>query len=202
MMGSARLPQGYVQTGGWSLKQARPADVLFAIVAGLSVPVALLILGSLIDGSGGSEVTISGSAVIIGMVPGAVMGVVAHELVHGVLFLAFGGRPRFGFKPWTRLGPVFCASAPGSYFTKMEYTASGLAPAVLLTVLWAVVLALVAGNDLLTAVVSWSILLNVMGSAGDILMMRRLMPYPRAARFEDTEDGFVAYGPARGTEPP
>ena len=95
--------------------------------------------------------------------------------------------------------PVFCAAAPESYFTKIEYAASGLAPAVLLTVLWAVVLALVAGNELLAAVVSWALLLNVMGSAGDILMMRKLMPYPRAARFEDTGEGFVAYGPARGT---
>ena len=199
-MGSARLPQGYVQTGGWGLKQARPADVLFAIVAGLSVPVALLILGSLIDGSGDSEVTISGSAVIIGMVPGAVMGVVAHELVHGVLFLAFGGRPRFGFKPWTRLGPVFYAAAPGSYFTKIEYAASGLAPALLLTVLWPVILTLVAANELLASVFAWALLLNVMGSAGDILMMRKLMPYPLEARFEDTGEGFVAYGPARGAE--
>ena len=41
MMGSARLPQGYVETGGWGLKQAKPTDVLFAIVVGLSVPIAL-----------------------------------------------------------------------------------------------------------------------------------------------------------------
>ena len=84
--------------------------------------------------------TIGGGTLIIGIVPGAVMGVVLHELVHGVFFLAFGGRPRFGFKPWTRLGPVFYAAAPGSYFTKLEYAASGLAPAVLLTVLLAVAL--------------------------------------------------------------
>ena len=70
----------------------------------------------------------------------------------------------------------------------------------LLTVLWAVVLTLVAENELLASVFAWALLLNVMGSAGDILMMRRLMTYPRTARFEDAEDGFVAYGPARGTE--
>ena len=198
-MRSARLLQGYVETGGWGLKQAKPADILFAIVVGLSVPIALLILGSLIAGPDDSDVTISSSAVTIGIVPGAVIGVVLHELVHGVLFLAFGGRPRFGFKPWTRLGPVFYAAAPGSYFTKIEYAASGIAPAVLLTVSWVVVLTLVAENELLASVVAWALLLSVMGSAGDILMMRKLIPYPRTTRFEDTGEGFIAYGPAKGT---
>ena len=133
-MAGRHLPQGYVETGRWSLKQAAPADILLAIVVGLSVPIALLILGSLLVGPDDSDVTIGGGTFIIGIVPGAVMGVVLHELVHGVFFLAFGGRPRFGFKPWTRLGHVFYAAAPGSYFTKLEYAASGLAPVVLLTV--------------------------------------------------------------------
>ena len=198
-MRNARLPQGYVETGGWGLKQAKLADILLAIVVGLSVPIALIILGSLIAGPDDSDVTISGSAVIIGIVPGAVIGFVLHELVHAVFFFTFGGRPRFGFKPWTRLGPVFYAAAPGSYFTKLEYAASGLAPAVLLTVSWAVALTLVAENELLASVVAWALLLNVMGSAGDILMMRKLIPYSRTTRFEDTGDGFVAYGPARAT---
>ena len=200
-MGGRHLPQGYVETGRWSLKQATPADILLAIVVGLSVPIALLIVGSLLGGPDDSDVTIGGGALIIGIVPGAVMGVVLHELVHGVFFLAFGVRPRFGFKPWTRLGPVFYAAAPGSYFTKLEYAASGLAPAVLLTVLLAVGLALVAENDVLASVVGWALLLNVMGSAGDMLMMCKLVPYnPRATSFEDTGEGFVAYGPASGFE--
>ena len=175
-MGGRHLPQGYVETGRWSLKQATPADILLAIVVGLSVPIALLILGSLQGGPDDSDVTIGGATLIIGFVPGAVMGVVLHELVHGVFFLAFGGRPRFGFKPWTRFGPVFYAAAPGSYFTKLEYAASGLAPAVLLTVLLAVGLALVAENDVLASVVGWALLLNLMGSAGDMLMMGKLVP--------------------------
>ena len=175
-MAGRHLPEGYVETGRWSLKQATPADILLAIVVGLSVPIALLILGSLLGGPGESDVTISGGTLIIGIVPGAVMGVVLHETVHGVFFLAFGGRPRFGFKPWTRLGPVFYAAAPGSYFTKFEYAASGLAPAVLLTVLLAVALALVAQNDVLASVVASALLLNVMGSAGDMLMMCKLVP--------------------------
>ena len=197
-MGGRHLPQGYVETGRWSLKQATPADFLLAVAVGLSVPVALLILGSLLGGADDPDVTFGVGVLLIGIFPGAVLGVVLHELAHGVFFLAFGGHPRFGFKPWTRLGPVFYAAAPGSYFTKLQYAVAGLAPAVLLTVLWALALALVAENDVLASVVAWSLLLNVMGSAGDMLMMRKLVPYPHGTSFEDTGEGFVAYGPASG----
>ena len=37
-MGDRHLPQGYVETGRWSLKQATPADILLAIVVGLGGP--------------------------------------------------------------------------------------------------------------------------------------------------------------------
>ena len=69
-MGGRHLPQGYVETGRWSLKQATPADILLAIVVGLSVPIALLILGSLLGGPDDSDVTIGGGTLIIGIVPG------------------------------------------------------------------------------------------------------------------------------------
>ena len=200
-MGRRHLPEGYVELGRWGLKQARPADILLAVIVGLSVPAALLTLGSLLGGSDDAAVTISAGTFVAAIVPGAVIGGVLHESVHGVLFLAFGGRPRFGFKPWTRLGPVFWAAAPGSYLTKLQYASASLAPAVLLTVLLAAALALVAGYDLLTSVVAWAFLLNAMGSAGNILMVRKLVPYPRTTRFEDIGDGFVAYGPANAIRP-
>ena len=57
-----------------------------------------------------------------------------------------------------------------------------------------------AQNDVLASVVAWALLLNVMGSAGDMLMMRKLVPYPRVTSFEDTGEGFVAYGPVSGFE--
>ena len=98
-MGSRHLPKGYAEVGRWGLKQATPADILLAIIVGLSVPAALLILGSLVGGSDDADVTISGGTFVIGLVPGFLLGIVLHESVHGVLFFAVGGRPRFGFKP-------------------------------------------------------------------------------------------------------
>ena len=55
-MGGRHLPQVYVETGRWSLKQATPADILLAIVPGAVMGV-----------------------VLARVVPGAVMGVVLHE---------------------------------------------------------------------------------------------------------------------------
>ena len=78
---------------------------------------------------------------------------------------------------------------------KPRYLVAGLAPAVLLTAVLSVALALMAGDDLLASVVTWALVLNVVGSAGDMLMMRKVMSYPRVTRFEDTGDGFVAYAP-------
>ena len=66
----------------------------------------------------------------------------------------------------------------------------------LLTAVLAVALAFAAADDLLASVFMWAFVLNVAGSAGDMVMMRKVMSYPRASCFEDTGDGFVAYGPA------
>ena len=127
------------------------------------------------------------------------VGVILHEAVHGVFFLAFGGRPRFGFKPWTRFGPVFYAAAPGSYLrqapvprlrlgaggavdrgaggsTRFRWPRTTCSPPSSL----------------------WAFVLNVAGSSGDMLMMRKVMSYPGTTRFEDTGEGFVAYGPDGG----
>ena len=71
-----------------------------------------------------------------------------------------------------------------------------------MTAALAALLALVAAEDLLTSVVMWAFVLNVAGSAGDMLMMRKVMSYPHASRFEDTGDGFVVYGPAGEPESP
>ena len=53
------------------------------------------------------------------------------------------------------LGPVSCAEVPGSYFSKLQFAASALAPAVSLTVLLVIALALVAEYNLLDSVVAW-----------------------------------------------
>ena len=72
----------------------------------------------------------------------------------------------------------------------------------LLTSVLAVALAFAAADDLLASVVTWAFVLNVAGSSGDMVMMRKVTSYPRATCFEDTGDGFVAYGSAGSLESP
>ena len=201
-MGGRRLPEGYIEVGRWTLKQASAKELVLAGLVGLvaffaSLAAAGLVIGIVTDSG---EMTIGGETFLSGLLLGIVLGVILHEAVHGVFFLAFGGRPRFGFKPWTKLGPVFYAAAPGSFFDRPRYLAAGLAPAVLLTLALAAALALVAADDLLASIITWAFVLNVAGSAGDMLMMRKVMAYPHAFHFEDTGEGFVAYGPAGGLE--
>ena len=179
-------------------------EFLLLVFVGLVALFASLAAAGLIAGiaTDSGERTIDGGTFLSGLLLGCVPGVILHEASHGVFFLVFGGRPRFGFKPWTRCGPVFYAAAPGSYLDRPRYLAAGLAPAVLLTAALAAALALVAANDLLASTVTWAFVLNVAGSAGDMVMMRKVMSYPRSSRFEDTGEGFVVYGPVGGLESP
>ena len=203
-MSGRRLPEGYTEIGRWTLNQASVKEFLLFVLVGLVAFFAALSAAAFIVGTAtdSGEVTIDGGTFLSGLLLGGVLGVILHEGVHGVFFLAFGGRPRFGFKPWTRFGPVFYAAAHGSYLDRPRYLAVGLSPAVLLTSALAVALAFAAADDLLASVVTWAFVLNVAGSSGDMVMMRKVMSYPRATCFEDTGDGFVAYGPAGGLESP
>ena len=116
-MGGRLLPEGYVEIDRWSLKQASVKDFLVLALVGLVAFFGSLAAAGFIVGAatGSAETTIDGGTFVVGFLVGFVLGVILHEAVHGVFFLAFGGRPRFGFKPWTRFGPVFYAAAPGSY---------------------------------------------------------------------------------------
>ena len=203
-MGDRQLPGGYTEIDRWTLNQASVKEFLLSVLVGLVAFFAALAAAAFVVGTAtdSGEVTIDGGTFFSGLLLGGVLGAMLHEGVHGVFFLAFGGWPRFGFKPWTRFGPVFYAAAPGSYLDRPRYLAAGLAPAVLLTAALAAALAFVAEDDLLASVVTWAFVLNVAGSAGDMLMMRKVMSYPRATRFEDTGEGFVAYGSAGSLESP
>ena len=197
-MDGRRPPEGYVELSRWTLNQASMKDLLISILVGLVTFFAALAAAGLAiaTATGSTERTFDGAAFLSGLLLGALLGVILHEGFHGAFFMAFGGRPRFGFKPWTRFGPVFYAASPGSYFDRPRYLAAGLAPAVLLTAVLGAALPFVAAHDLLASIVMWAFALNLSGSAGDMIMMRKVMSYPRATRFEDTGEGFVAYGPS------
>lgn len=113
-----------------------------------------------------------------------------HELVHGVAYWRLGGqRPRFGIKG---LLP-YAAAPPEVTFWRNEYLLIGIAPLVLLTVVGLLLMLLVPAGALSLLVMF--IAFNVAGSAGDLVMVRRLLSYPPDTLMADRETGVAVYGP-------
>ena len=94
-----------------------------------------------------------------------------------------------------RSGPSSTRPRPAATSTGPGTSPPGWGRRCCLTAALAAALALVAGDDLLASVATWAFVLNVAGSAGDMLMMRKVASYPGTTRFEDTGEGFVAFGP-------
>ena len=190
---AANLPEGYAEMGRWDLGRLPRWWVALLLLPALAAMVAAAGVGSavLYLKSGAASFSFDALDLLLGLV----LGLVLHELTHGVAFLALGARPQFGAKLRTRFGPVFYASARGSYLSRSGYLVAGLAPALGLTVLLLAVMALAAAGSVAADVAYLAAILNVGGSAGDATMMRAVLSYPANARFEDTADGFTVYGP-------
>lgn len=199
---ATRVPQGYTEAARWDIAEA--PKWLWVVLAALSIAallatwwVAAVVL-SLAHGAW--EVGLDAAALLLSLSLGTVMTVVLHEVLHGISFLACGARPRFGFKPWTRLGPVFYASAPGYCLRKGEYVAVGLAPLTLLTAALFVALVLLPLDSIFTYTAFLMAGFNVAGSVGDIFIVRMVLSHASESYFEDRGDGFTVYGKAPETE--
>lgn len=193
----ADLPQGYVEIDRWELSQA--ANWFWVTMAVFSL--AALVLTWLVAASflavvngGAWEMRVAGEGLLLALLLGLVLTVILHELFHGFGFRACGARPRFGFKPWTKLGPVFYASAPGFYLRRREYLAAGLAPLAVLTAALFVALALLPANSAVSLTVFLMAGCNVSGSVGDVFMVRKVLTHSSESYFEDRGEGFVVYG--------
>ena len=171
--------------------------VAFLVLAYVSVVVIGLVQLAL---TGSADFAIPGEMLIPGSVAGIVVGIVLHELAHAAAFLAFGARPGFGFKPWVKIGPVFWVSAPGCYLNRAEFAAVGLFPPVLLTALLPLALILAPVGGLVYSTALFAYFFGVSGSAGDVVILKKVMSYPRGARFEDTGEGFTTFGLAGSEE--
>ena len=170
----------------------------FLVLAYVSVVVIGLVHLAL---KGSASFTVPGEVLIPGSFAGIAVGVVLHELGHVIAVVAFGARPGFGFKPWVKIGPVFWVSAPGCYLNRAEFAIVALLPPVLLSALLPIALFLVPAGGLVYTTAVSAYFFGVSGSAGDVVMLRKVMSYPRGARFEDTGDGFTTYGPGDSGEP-
>ena len=129
---TASLPSGYVEADRWDLGRVSGRQRLGALA--LSFVAVFVTMGI---GLGAVSLT-GGEATLRVDLPrvlvGGLLGLVLHELSHAAAFLALGGRPRFGGKVWTRLGPVLSVSAPGAYLTRGAYLFAGVGAVLVLGV--------------------------------------------------------------------
>lgn len=120
-----------------------------------------------------------------------------HEAVHGVGFLAFGGRPKFG--AGIKGGaPYLFATCPGKRFSWGQTLVIGALP---LLVIDATALAL-AGYSPLVVPAMLAFAFNTAGAVGDLWMIAVILQTPRTATFEDNDEPAMVAWPAPGAPRP
>lgn len=189
----ASLPDGWAETDRWEL--GRMPRWLGAALALLTLPAfaaaawAGLAVVALRRGEAALALDFGGA------LAGLALGVALHELAHAAAFRALDGRPRFGARLRTRLGPVLYVAAPGCYFGRGAYLAATLAPLGGLTAALWLVLFLAPADGALASAALVAAAANAGGSAGDAAIALAVLRRPAGARFEDTGDGFAVWGP-------
>lgn len=106
-----------------------------------------------------------------------------HELIHGLFFAFWGGRPYFG----TKLPFALYCGAKNQLFRRNQYLVVGLAPLVVIT-LAGVILTLVA--PVLASYTLFATVGNFSGAAGDVWVAWKLLRLPARVLVEDTAAGY------------
>jgi hypothetical protein len=168
-------------------------DGIWIYVVGLTLALAVLAVGFLVafrDLQGFEEVLdFTGVAVTIGLTLGSLM---AHEAVHGLGYLACGGRPTFGIGVSKAVGPYFSCTAPGQQFSVPRYVAVGLAPTVVVN--GALVACFLSGSGGLF-ILPLAAHLGA-GCVEDWFTVARALKAPEGSLIEDVKGGLVIYTPA------
>ena len=187
----ATLPDGYLETDRWTLDRVSGGQKLLAVAFSLAAIVLTMSAASAVLYLTGADPELG--IELPQMLVAAALGLVLHELSHAAAFLAFGGRPRFGGRAWTKLGPVLYVCASDSYFSRGVYVFAGIGAVLVLGGLFLAVVAVAPAGGVVSNIAIMAAVLNVAGGAGDAIIALAVLAYPSDARFEDTGEGFVVY---------
>jgi hypothetical protein len=166
--------------------------------SGLAILIAgLIVYGGLWSAAtGASEATFTAGDLLIAVI--ATFGLmVAHEGVHGVAIAAFGGKPVYGATMIGKALPAFYCTSPGTLFTRAQFVAIALAPAVVLGIGTAIAIATLPASGWLVVPAA----IHLGGCVGDFAMTIIAARLPAGSRVEDMKSGMRLYLPAEDASP-
>jgi hypothetical protein len=116
---------------------------------------------------------------------------ILHELIHGLAFIAFGGKPRSGVGIEYFL-PYAYTTAPRRRFSRNAFLVISLTPLFIVNAAAILLLAVLPQAPWL----GWIAILNTAGASGDIWIATLLLRCPRSVTVEDRKTGVAIYAPA------
>lgn len=141
---------------------------------------------------GGESGTINfdlvGLAITVGII---VVVLVVHEGIHGLAFVAYGGRPTFGAGMMGKVMPYFYCTSLRQRLSVARYLMVALAPTIVVNG------ALIAA--LCSPVARWFVVpfaVHMGGCIGDWFLVFRALRAPRGSLVEDMKDGLIIHRPA------
>ncbi len=188
---SQGIPPKYELAGRWQLSVKVSAQA--AMSAGIAVLFGLsLILGVVVRGllrpSWEEQISFGGLS-FLPFILGVIVAIVIHEAVHGLGFLVAGANPRFGVKLTGRFFPVAYATSK-SFITRNQYLLVGLAPFIMVTLVFLVTGILANTGGVVVFALS-AMAANVGGSFVDLMVAWKIRQHDIRTLFRDTEDGFI-----------
>lgn len=116
-----------------------------------------------------------------------------HELAHGICYQLLGGKPTYGFKLKTSLGPVFYTSCKGTLIKIKEAVFAAIAPQILSALL--LILSFVfRENSLVSNTLLMNAAFNLAGGVGDYYLIWYLLRLGNANyMIQDLGENFVLY---------
>jgi hypothetical protein len=183
---------GYKLAGSWYLSKTSIWFKLALNFLGLLLFVITFIAAANIRSSiiGNWELPLSGNffTLLLVWLIVLVAVIILHEVIHGLMFFSFGGRPHFGFKLVGKFLPAFYTTSTGTILSRIQYSITTLAPFLILSLLSFLVSVFSVGVIATSAILA--IAINVSCSIGDLVMSWKIWRVGSKSLFEDTEDGF------------
>lgn len=155
---------------------------------------ALLVVGLVTFGvtwamaTGGGSFSFEGANLLLAVIATVTLTLLLmalHEGVHGVAIRACGARPQFGSAMMGGVVPVLYATAPGAWFTRRQFTAIALSPAVVLTAAAVEIIAVVPYGGWLVVPAA----IHLGGCVGDFGMTAIVARQPLGTMVEDLKTG-------------